>query len=92
MPLTILSFDHTRWLPGSQLSERAKLSFNPFGHGSRQCLGIHLGRIEMRLAAAIFFRECPGAKLAPSATPESMVVVDSFIAGTPKARRLEITL
>ncbi|KAK4646105.1 hypothetical protein QC761_207400 [Podospora bellae-mahoneyi] len=85
-------FDHTRWLPGKQLSERAKMSFNPFGYGARQCLGVHLGRIEMRLAAAMFFRECAGAKLAASATPESMVVVDSFIAGVPKSRRLEITM
>ncbi|KAK4175371.1 cytochrome P450 [Triangularia setosa] len=85
-------FDHTRWLPGNQLSERAKISFNPFGYGARQCLGMHLGRIEMRLAAAMFFRECAGAKLAASATPESMVVVDSFIAGVPKSRRLEITM
>jgi cytochrome P450 len=67
------------------------MAFNPFGHGSRQCLGIHLGRIEMRLATALFFRECPGAKLASSATPESMAVVDSFIAGLPRDRRCGIT-
>src|SRR3569833_568688 len=78
-----LRFDHSRWLPDSNLSEQAKMSFNPFGYGARQCLGIHLGRIEMRLAAAMFFRECAGARLAPSATPESMDVMDSFIAGVP---------
>ena len=45
----------------------------------------------MRIATAMFFRECRDAKLAASATPESMKVVDSFVAGVPKDRRLEIT-
>ncbi|KAE8324399.1 cytochrome P450 [Aspergillus sergii] len=85
-------FDHTRWLPGSSLSEEAKMSFNPFGQGARQCLGIHLGWMQLRLATAMFFRHCPGAKLAPSTTPESMVMIDSFIAGMPKARRCAIQL
>lgn len=92
MALTMTSFDHTRWLPENPLSERAKMSFNPFGQGARQCLGIHLGRMEMRLSAAMFFRECAGARLAASATPESMSVVDSFIAGLPRDRRCAIVL
>lgn len=69
-----------------------KLSFNPFGQGVRQCLGIHLGRIQLRLATALFFRECRGARLGPRATPRSMEVVDSFIAGVPRERRCHITL
>lgn len=68
------------------------MAFNPFGNGARQCLGIHLGRMEMRLATAMFFRECRGAKLAASATPESMSVIDSFVAGVPRDRRCEIEL
>ncbi|KAL2850259.1 cytochrome P450 [Aspergillus pseudoustus] len=86
------TFDHTRWLKESGMTEQAKLSFNPFGYGARQCLGIHLGRIEMRLAAAMFFRECAGARLGPSVTAESMRVVDSFIAGVPRDRRCTVTL
>ena len=46
--------------------------------------------MEMRLAAAMFFRDCAGARLAKSATSESMFVVDSFIAGLPRDRRLAI--
>ncbi|CAK1361654.1 putative sterigmatocystin biosynthesis P450 monooxygenase STCB [Cercospora beticola] len=83
-------FDHTRWLRG--LSQAQSLAFSPFGHGSRQCLGLYLGRMEMRLATAMFFRDCAGAKLAASATAESMEVYDSFIAGLPRDRRLEITM
>ncbi|KAL4944989.1 hypothetical protein BDV06DRAFT_219796 [Aspergillus oleicola] len=84
-------FNHTRWL-SPEMTEEAKLSFNPFGYGARQCLGIHLGRMEMRLAAAMFFRECVGARLGPSVTADSMRVVDSFIAGVPRDRRCTITL
>ncbi|OJI99529.1 hypothetical protein ASPVEDRAFT_38938 [Aspergillus versicolor CBS 583.65] len=86
------TFDHTRWLRDSGMTEQAKLAFNPFGYGARQCLGIHLGRLEMRLAAAMFFRECAGARLGESVTEESMRVVDSFIAGVPRDRRCCITL
>ncbi|KAL4865141.1 hypothetical protein BDV12DRAFT_211216 [Aspergillus spectabilis] len=86
------TFDHTRWLHESGMSEQAKLAFNPFGYGARQCLGIHLGRMEMRLATALFFRECVGARLGRSVTGESMRVVDSFIAGVPRDRKCKITL
>lgn len=63
----------------------------PFGAGTRSCAGIYLARMELRIAAATFFRECSGARLAPSATAESMVVVDRFNTH-PVARRCEITL
>ncbi|UJO25205.1 Cytochrome P450 monooxygenase cypX [Fulvia fulva] len=88
------AFDHTRFLPENRLefSAHQKMAFNPFGQGSRQCLGIHLGKLEMRLAVAHFFRELRGAKLAKSATPESMAVVDSFVAGVPRERKCEVTM
>lgn len=88
-----IRFDHTRWLTGANgLSEPTKLSFNPFGQGARQCLGIHLGRIQLRLATALFFRECRGARLGARVTPRSMEVIDSFIAGVPRERRCDVTL
>ena len=74
------------------MSEHARMAFNPFGQGARQCLGVHMGKMELRLCTAIFFRECRGAKLASSVTPHSMEVVDSFVAGVPRLRRCGITL
>lgn len=47
--------------------------------------------MELRLGAAMFFKECPGARLAASATPESMVVRDRFNVQLI-GRRCEITL
>ncbi|OCT49469.1 putative sterigmatocystin biosynthesis P450 monooxygenase STCB [Cladophialophora carrionii] len=65
--------------------------FAPFGAGSRTCLGIHLALMELRHAAATFFRECAGAKLHPSTTPESMKI-EQFALISPKAKRCLITL
>ncbi|THX68893.1 cytochrome P450 monooxygenase [Aureobasidium pullulans] len=84
-------FDHTRWLPPNELSPLAKAVFSPFGAGSRVCIGIHLARMELRLATAKFFRECKGAKLAPSTTDESMKPVNFFLI-TPQAHKCEIIM
>ncbi|KAI5251552.1 cytochrome P450 monooxygenase [Aureobasidium subglaciale] len=84
-------FDHTRWLPPNTLSPLAKAVFSPFGAGSRVCIGVHLARMELRLAAAEFFRECKGAKLAASTTEESMKPVNFFLI-TPTAHKCEIVM
>lgn len=84
-------FDHTRWLPPNELSPLAKAVFSPFGAGSRVCIGMHLARMELRLAAAAFFRECKGARLAASTTDESMKPVNYFLIA-PKAHKCEIVL
>ncbi|KAK8086023.1 hypothetical protein PG994_000997 [Apiospora phragmitis] len=54
-------FDGTRFT--QPLSPKQKLAFSPFGMELRVCLGIHLARMELRLATALFFRECRGARL-----------------------------
>jgi cytochrome P450 len=84
-------FDHTRWMPPNELSPLAKAVFSPFGAGSRVCIGIHLARMELRLAAAQFFRECRGARLGPETTDESMKPVNFFLI-TPQAHKCEIVM
>ncbi|KAL4792987.1 cytochrome P450 [Aspergillus venezuelensis] len=45
-------FNPNRWItPTREMKE----SFMPFGGGARTCLGIHLAKMEVRLAAAKFF-------------------------------------
>lgn len=61
------------------MPSEAKAVYAPFGAGARTCMGIHAGLMEVRLAAAYFFRECSkGATLAPDTTPESMAFLNYF--------------
>ncbi|KAF6832232.1 cytochrome p450 monooxygenase [Colletotrichum plurivorum] len=73
-----LEFKPQRWFPESNMSAEAKSVISPFGSGSRVCIGIHVAYIEMRLAAASFFRECRGVALAPETTPDSMAFINYF--------------
>jgi len=84
-------FKPERWLKEAEMPAAAKTAFCAFGAGAYTCLGIHLAYMEMRYAAALFFRECKGARLAPSTTEESMEMENYFVI-TPKSHRCEITL
>ncbi|SPO01584.1 related to cytochrome P450 CYP4/CYP19/CYP26 subfamilies [Cephalotrichum gorgonifer] len=53
-------FDPTRW---AQPTRAMKESSMHFGGGSRICIGMHLARMELRLAAALFFLAFPDAKV-----------------------------
>ncbi|KAI0007687.1 cytochrome P450 [Xylariaceae sp. FL0662B] len=53
-------FDPSRWEKPTRLM---KDSYMPFGGGSRICIGLHLARIELRLATARFFLAYPNARV-----------------------------
>ncbi|KAJ4418349.1 hypothetical protein N0V82_005630 [Gnomoniopsis sp. IMI 355080] len=78
-------FDPSRW---AAPTKDMKDTMMPFGGGSRICIGIHLARLEMRLATARFFRSFPNAKIS---TKEGMCDDDMeqvlFFLGPPKGRR-----
>ncbi|KAB8072331.1 cytochrome P450 [Aspergillus leporis] len=53
-------FEPSRW---ASPTKEMKDAFMPFGAGSRNCIGLHLAKIELRLAAGYFFRYFPNAKI-----------------------------
>ncbi|KAK7740019.1 hypothetical protein SLS62_011162 [Diatrype stigma] len=71
-------FDPTRWENPTQAMKEA---YMPFGGGSRSCIGIHLAYMEMRLAAARFFRAFPNATMSnlEGMSDEDMVQRLSFL-------------
>jgi cytochrome P450 len=74
-------FVPARWLPNSKtpLSDEARAAFTPFGGASRYCLGIHLAWMEMRLATAVFYRECEGIRVAEQMTEKDMEFENYFL-------------
>ncbi|KAG7293498.1 hypothetical protein NEMBOFW57_003550 [Staphylotrichum longicolle] len=86
-----LEFDGRRFINPSSLSPTQKTAFHPFGAGSRVCLGVHLAYLEMRLAVALFFRTCRGARISDSMTDEMMKEDNRFLIA-PKGRRLPLSI
>ncbi|KAF4337593.1 cytochrome p450 3a17 [Fusarium beomiforme] len=72
-------FDGYRFMDKSKLTAAQKTALSPFGAGSRICIGLHLAWMELRLGAALFFRECRGARLGPDMTDEVMEMENQFL-------------
>jgi cytochrome P450 len=87
---TVGSFDGLRFMEES-LTVQQKAAFMPFGGGSRICIGIHLAWMEIRIAAALFFRQCRGAKLS-ECMDDAMMEMDSRFLVAPKGGSCYITL
>lgn len=84
-------FDGRRFLDKSGQTRAEKVAYSPFGAGSRICIGLHLAWMELRLGAALFFRECGGAKISASMTEEMMEMENHFLIA-PKGHRCSIVL
>jgi cytochrome P450 len=86
-------FVPARWMPDSKipLSDEAKAAFVPWGGASRYCLGIHLAWMEMRLATAIFFRECEDVRVAEQMTEKEMEFENYFLI-KPQGHRCVLNL
>ncbi|KAI1321422.1 cytochrome P450 [Xylariaceae sp. FL0255] len=83
------SFRPERW-DKERTTQEMRDSWMPFGGGSRNCIGMHLAYIEMRLGLAYFFRAFPDSKVS---TKEGMCDADMeqalyFIASPRKHRCL----
>ncbi|KAF5689356.1 cytochrome P450 monooxygenase [Fusarium globosum] len=72
-------FNGHRFMDKSTLTAAQKAAFSPFGAGARICIGLHLAWMELRLGAALFFRECCGATLSPEMTDEMMEMENRFL-------------
>ncbi|GKT52221.1 putative sterigmatocystin biosynthesis P450 monooxygenase stcF [Colletotrichum spaethianum] len=86
-----LRFDETRFLNQDSLSKQQKQLFSPFGAGTRICIGLHLARMELRLATATFFRKCRGVKLADNMT-DDMMEMQNFFLISPAGHHCDVTL
>ncbi|KAF5235679.1 hypothetical protein FANTH_11629 [Fusarium anthophilum] len=84
-------FNGYRFMDESKMSAAQKTALSPFGAGSRVCIGLHLAWMELRLGAALFLRECRGARLGPGMTDEMMEMENHFLIA-PKAHTCIIKL
>ncbi|KAK1956042.1 cytochrome P450 [Colletotrichum sublineola] len=90
-PLSTPRFDETRFLNPDSVTRQQKQLFSPWGAGTRTCLGVHLARMELRLATAIFFRNCRGVRLADNMT-DNMMEMQNFFLISPVGHHCDVTL
>ncbi|KAL3298647.1 cytochrome p450 [Colletotrichum asianum] len=84
-------FNADRFLNPAEVKLQQRQAMIALGGGARVCIGQHLAMMELRLSAAIFFRECRGARLSSEMPADSMDLVD-FVLLSPKRNRCDITL
>ncbi|CAH0023585.1 unnamed protein product, partial [Clonostachys rhizophaga] len=84
-------FDGYRFIDKSQMTAVQKTAMSPFGAGSRICIGLHLAWVELRLGAALFFREYRGAKLNHEMNDKMMEMDNRFLIA-PKGHCCKIQL
>jgi cytochrome P450 len=83
-------FDGYRFVK-QPMTPAQKAAFMPFGGGTRVCIGVHLAYMELRLATALFFRECKGARLSAKTTDHVMEMAETFLI-SPKGHFCKVVL
>lgn len=83
-------FDPDRFLPVEHRHDYTASAFAAFGGGARTCLGVHLAYMELRMAVAMFFRNCVGASLSLTAVDDMDMI--NFFGIAPKGQRCHISL
>ncbi|KAF6816615.1 cytochrome P450 3A17 [Colletotrichum plurivorum] len=84
-------FDARRYLDPAKVQLKQRQAMIAWGGGARVCIGQHLAMMELRLATALFFKYCRGAKLSSKMPHDSMDMVDHVLL-SPKRKRCDITL
>ncbi|KAI1871900.1 hypothetical protein JX265_005886 [Neoarthrinium moseri] len=80
-----MEYNPSRW---ENPTKAMKDSFLPFGGGSRVCIGLHLARMELRLATARFFATFPYAEVSSAeGFKEADMEPAMFFLLSPKSHR-----
>jgi cytochrome P450 len=82
-------FNPDRWLDASA---EMRSAYVPFGAGSRTCIGMHLALLEMQLAAFVFLKRMPEARLASVQEADRDMEFENYFLIAPRGHKCEVTL